>query len=183
MVTVPTRRRHGCQEQNQDGRRVTAASVSHPQPENNEKTMTNKPPKRHVVRVGWHHPFAELSSMQAPMSLLQLLCHAGRWLPRVASSFCTALPFSLLAQLGSHLARLGTDTFDHSAVLGQKAVPLSANSMSPQPCWAQLHFAAFCSVRHPRATLPLLSTLPCRSIPEECRRESRWWHRGQGLQV
>lgn len=66
----------------------------------------------------WHLPFAELSSTQVPMSLLLLLCHTGGWFPRISSA--SPPPSSLLACLGSLLARLGTNTFDHSAVQGRK---------------------------------------------------------------
>lgn len=124
-----------------------------------KKTQTTPPGGR----------LSELSSMHVPMLLALLLCYAGGWLLWVASAFCTAPPSSLLALLGSLLAHLGTGTFDLSAVPGGKAVPLSDNSLSPQPCWAQVHFAALCSLPCPRATLlPLLSTTSCRSIPEEC---------------
>lgn len=89
-----------------------------------------------------------------------------------------------LAHLDSLLPHLGTDTFDLSAVLGWGKQ--SHNSLPPQPCWAQMHFAAFCSIWRLRATLlPLLSR--SRSIlqkhPRQMREESGWWHRGQGPQV
>lgn len=100
-------------------------------------------PSLKTMKKQWQHPQGAgcLSRVISPLCWAQF--HAGtyviatiallcwRLVPMGCFCFCIAPPSSLLVRLGSLLARLGTDIFDLSAVLGGKAVPLRDSSLSP----------------------------------------------------